>query len=158
MQCLDDCGIGIFPSEPFAVAIDEATMRAIPPLPACPRCGALARPNVLMFGDWGWDSSRSDPQHRRMDAWLRALAGARLVIVEFGAGKAVPTVRITCEEIARRYRGTLIRINPREPEVPAGHLSLPMGALAALRAISERGQGPVLGEEPSGASQPDFHR
>jgi NAD-dependent SIR2 family protein deacetylase len=152
MQCLDDCGIGIFPSEPFAVAIDEATMRAIPPLPACPRCGALARPNVLMFGDWGWDSSRTDPQHRRMDAWLRALAGARLVIVELGAGKAVPTVRITCEDIARRCRGTLIRINLREPDVPAGHLSLPRGALDALRAISGRGQGPVHGDEPSGAS------
>jgi NAD-dependent SIR2 family protein deacetylase len=140
MQCLDDCGIGIFPSEPFAVAIDEETMRAIPPLPACPRCGALARPNVLMFGDWGWDSSRTDPQHRRLDSWLRALAGARLVIVELGAGRAVPTVRITCEEIARRSRGTLIRINPREPDVPAGHLSLPGGALDALRAMDQRYQ------------------
>ena len=140
MQCLDDCGIGIFPSEPFAVAIDEETMRAIPPLPACPGCGALARPNVLMFGDWGWDSSRTDPQHRRLDSWLRALAGARLVIVELGAGRAVPTVRITCEEIARRSRGTLIRINPREPDAPAGHLSLPGGALDALQAIDRQYQ------------------
>jgi NAD-dependent SIR2 family protein deacetylase len=140
MQCLDECGIGIFPSEPFAVAIDEETMRAIPPLPACPRCGAVARPNVLMFGDWGWDSSRTDPQHRRLDSWLRALDGERLVIVELGAGRAVPTVRITCEEIARRCRGTLIRINPREPDVPAGHLSLPRGALDALRTIDQRHQ------------------
>jgi hypothetical protein len=93
-----------------------------------------------MFGDWGWDSSRTDPQHRRLDSWLRALAGARLVIVELGAGRAVPTVRITCEEIARRSRGTLIRINPREPDVPAGHLSLPGGALDALRAIDEQYQ------------------
>ena len=38
-------------------------------------------------------------------------------------------------DIARRYRGTLIRINPREPDVPTGHLALPMGALAAVRAI-----------------------
>jgi NAD-dependent SIR2 family protein deacetylase len=149
MQCWNNCGIGIFPSAPFEVAIDEETMRAIPPLPACPRCGALARPNILMFGDFGWDWSRADPQHRRMDAWLTELGGPRLVIVELGAGKAVPTVRRTSEDIARRSRGTLIRINPREPDVPASHLSLPMGALAALRAISERGQGTVVGAEPS---------
>ena len=55
------------------------------------------------------------------------------MIVELGAGQAVPTVRMTCEDLARRCRGTLIRINPREPEVPPGHISLPMGALAAIR-------------------------
>jgi NAD-dependent SIR2 family protein deacetylase len=34
--------------------------------------------------------------------------------------------------------GTLIRINPREPDVPTGHVSIPLGALAALRAIEHR--------------------
>ena len=38
----------------------------------------------------------------------------------------------TCEEVARKYDGTLIRINTREAEVPAGHISLPLGALAGL--------------------------
>jgi hypothetical protein len=92
-------------------------------------------PNILMFGDWGWDSSRSDAQGHRLTAWLRAPGPARLAIVEIGAGQAVPTVRMTCEDLAHRYDGTLIRINPREPDVPPGHLALPMGALAALRAI-----------------------
>jgi NAD-dependent SIR2 family protein deacetylase len=138
MQCIADCGIGIFPSEPFEVAIDMETMRAIPPLPACPACGALARPNILMFGDRGWDSSRSDTQEHRMAAWLRALSAARLVIVELGAGMAVPTIRIMSEDFTAVPGGTLIRINPREPDVPARHLSLPMGALAALRALDAR--------------------
>ena len=138
MQCMDDCGAGIFPSEPYEVAIDEATMRAVPPLPACPNCGALARPNILMFGDGGWDSSHSDAQHRRLDAWLQTLGGASVVIVEMGAGMAVPTIRIMSEDFVDRPGGTLIRINPREPDVPAGHVALPMGALAALRAIDER--------------------
>ena len=39
MQCLHRCGTGIFSSEPFEVAIDMETMRAIRPLPACPSCG-----------------------------------------------------------------------------------------------------------------------
>jgi NAD-dependent SIR2 family protein deacetylase len=138
MQCMAGCGIGVFSSQPFEVAIDLETMRAIPPLPACPACGALARPNILMFGDWGWDSSRSDVQERRLAAWLLALGPARLVIVELGAGQGVPTVRMVSENAARRLSGTLIRINPREPDVPPGHISLPMGALAALRALSNR--------------------
>lgn len=33
------------------MGVDSATMRARAPLPACPTCGALARPHILMFGD-----------------------------------------------------------------------------------------------------------
>ena len=50
----------------------------------------------------------------------------------------MPTVRRFCEDAARVHHGTLIRINVREPQVPSGHLGLPMGALEALRAIDER--------------------
>ncbi len=138
MQCLEYCGMEIFPSDPYEVAIDEETMRAGPPLPDCPRCGSLARPNILMFGDHGWDSSQSDAQHRRLDAWLHTLGRARAVIIELGAGTHVPTIRIMSEDLLDRLGGTLIRINPREPDVPPGHLAIPTGALAALRAIDER--------------------
>jgi NAD-dependent SIR2 family protein deacetylase len=138
MQCLADCGVGIFASDPYEVAIDEPTMRAVPPLPSCPDCGAPARPNILMFGDGGWDSSASDAQHRRLDAWSRTLGESRAVIIELGAGMAVPTIRIMSEDFIDRPGGTLIRINPREPDGPDGHLALPMGALATLRAIDAR--------------------
>jgi hypothetical protein len=60
------------------------------------------------------------------------------VVVECGAGTAIPTVRLACEDIARRHDATLIRINPREPEVPEDQISLPMGAYDALRALDER--------------------
>jgi hypothetical protein len=40
-----------------------------------------------------------------------------------------------CEDLAERFEGTLVRINPREPEVPDGQIALPLGALEALRAI-----------------------
>jgi NAD-dependent SIR2 family protein deacetylase len=137
MQCLSGCGVGIFSSESYTLSIDLETMRAIPPLPACPECGGMARPNVLMFGDWGWDSSHSDSQQQRLASWLSSIVGSRLVIVECGAGTAVPTVRFTCEDIAHRYRGKLIRVNVREADVPSGHISLAMSALAALRALDE---------------------
>ena len=130
--------MGIFPAAPYSLEIDPETMRAVHPLPSCPRCGGLARPNILMFGDWGWESSRSDDQGRRLQSWLASVAGARIVVVECGAGTAIPTVRLSCEEAAGSRGGTLIRINPREPEVPEGHISLPMGALEALSEIDRR--------------------
>jgi NAD-dependent SIR2 family protein deacetylase len=138
MQCTEDCGVGIFPGEGCEVEIDATTMRAIPPLPACPGCGALARPNILMFGDWGWDSTRTDAQSCRLTTWLSSLRNARLLIIECGAGQGVPTVRLMCEKLARLSGGTLVRINPHEPRVPAGQISLPMSALDALRALDER--------------------
>jgi hypothetical protein len=59
------------------------------------------------------------------------------VVVECGAGSAVPTVRWQCLQTAGEFGGALIRINPREPEGPAGTISFPMGALEALRAMDE---------------------
>jgi hypothetical protein len=96
-----------------------------------------------MFGDFGWDGARTQAQQRRLDAWLRRVDGARLVIVEMGAGKAIPTIRLFCEQTAHRTRGVLIRINPREPEVPAGGIALPMAALQALEAIDSNLSGPA---------------
>jgi NAD-dependent SIR2 family protein deacetylase len=139
MQCTRSCGVGIFPAGPLAVEVDETTFRAAEPLPACPECGALARPNILMFGDFDWDPDRSVAPSDLLHGWLTsvAAAGARLAIVEFGAGRAVPTIRYTCERAAREAGGTLVRVNPREPEVPLGHIALPMSALEALRAIDQ---------------------
>src|SRR5262249_5078590 len=91
-QCTNDCGIGIVEPGTIELTIGEETMRAVPPLPSCPRCGALARPNILMFGDWSWDSAWTDAQIRRMDQWIESLSGAHLVLIECGAGGAIPTV------------------------------------------------------------------
>jgi NAD-dependent SIR2 family protein deacetylase len=142
MQCLAGCGVGVFSAEGQTVEIDPATMRAVGRLPACPRCGSLARPNILMFGDGGWDPSDSDAQAGRLRAWLGrvAQADARLVVVECGAGTAIPTVRMFCERLATIPGATLIRVNSREPRAPAGSIAVPTGALEALRAIDTQVQ------------------
>ena len=75
---------------------------------------------------------------RRMASWIDSLGDARLVVIECGAGQAIPTVRVTSQNVVRELGGTLVRINTREPEVPAGHVSLPMGAFDALLALDAR--------------------
>lgn len=137
-QCTRACGVGIFPAADAPV-VDEATLRAAEPLPRCPACGALARPNVLMFGDGGWDACRTEAQEARFEAWLDDHAGPRLVVIECGAGTAIPTVRSLGERLVRRSRATLVRVNVREPQLPSelagGSVSMASGALAALTAI-----------------------
>ncbi|ATY15236.1 NAD-dependent protein deacetylase [Amycolatopsis sp. AA4] len=130
LQCLAGCSREIWPAEGIAVDLDEATMRARPPLPSCPRCGSLARPNILMFGDFDWVPDRSQEQLDELTAWRRAHRD--LVVVELGAGQAVPTVR-RYSELASAATGALIRINPREPQIRHGRgISIAAGALETL--------------------------
>ncbi|MDV6011439.1 NAD-dependent protein deacetylase [Haloechinothrix sp. LS1_15] len=134
LQCLAGCTGEIWPADGYSVTIDPDTMRARPPLPSCPGCGAAARPNILMFGDADWIADRSQEQLTRLRAWQRERRS--LVVIELGAGTAVPTVR-RYAEAATATSGALIRINPREPETRSG-TSLPTGALEALQEIDRR--------------------
>lgn len=141
MQCLGDCGLGIVPADPYQVEVDPETFRAADPLPACPRCKGLLRPNILMFGDGGWDHSRTLAQEKRMNAWLAQVkeAGGKAAIVECGAGTAIPSVRIFGDDCVEALPGsTIVRVNIREPDVAEGHVGLPLGALEALTRIDER--------------------
>ena len=137
LQCSQPCSNRIWSADAFEIDVDEDTFRAASELPECPDCGAIARPNVLMFGDWHWIPQRTAEQERRFSEWLARAAGPKLVIVEMGAGSAVPTVRMTSERVASRSGATLIRINPREPQVPHGHIGIEANALEALEAIDE---------------------
>jgi NAD-dependent SIR2 family protein deacetylase len=136
VQCTRPCSPDLWAAPTPAPQVDPETMRAADPLPRCPGCGALARPNILMFGDGAWVEVRAEEQQDAFRGWLGGLGSARLVIMEFGAGTAVATVRSTTEGLLRRRaRTTLVRVNPREPEGPPGTLSLPMGGLAACQAL-----------------------
>lgn len=147
LQCTGPCCDEIWEVEDLSVEVDETTFRAAGPLPTCPYCGGVARPNVLMFGDWLWVPHRTSAQEERLRRWLEGLDRGT-VVVEVGAGTAVPTVRLTSEHLARRPGGSLIRINPREPQVPPGAIGLPLGGLEALDALDRLLGGP--GVEPLG--------
>lgn len=141
LQCLAPCCEAIWPATDFIPDVDEehCLLRGEPP--ACPRCGGCARPNVLMFGDADWIDDRAQAQARRLEARLRL--SSRPVVVEIGAGQAVPTVRHFSQQLAFDRRAPVIRINPREPEVPGlpQAVGLPLNALEALRAIDAAREG-----------------
>ena len=137
VQCQRPCSTEVVEAG-ADLTIDETTFRAEEPMPRCPGCGDLRRPNVLRFGDPLWVSARADAQTDRLESWLARVGaeGARLVIVELGAGSAIPTVRRTSERTATAMKAPLIRINLREPEVPAGQIGIAGGALEVLRRIA----------------------
>lgn len=138
LQCSLPCRSTIWPADDVDIELDHETMRATGPLPECPDCGALARPNILMFSDYTWVPDRSQRDLDALATWRRGLHGKRLVVVEIGAGNAIPTVRRQAE-LASAATGALIRINPREPDVRHGRgISLPMPAAEALGEIQSR--------------------
>jgi len=127
-------------AEALLITAGEDTFQALPPLPACPHCHALARPNILMFGDGSWNPRRTDAQQMALQHWLHGLtkAKATAVVVELGAGTAIATVRHFSETVAVELGATLVRINPREPIVPRGGVGLRLGAAEGLTRICER--------------------
>ena len=134
LQCVRGCSDQLWPTELPHLDIDPETIRARGELPCCPQCGGLARPNILMFGDGGWNSRRSAAQAWRFQAWLNRVSRERLVAVELGAGTAIPTVR----SVAESSGGFVIRINPRDTEPPRHGVALSCGALEALETLNER--------------------
>jgi len=134
LQCTAPCSTAIWPACALVPQVDELRCRMLGALPACPRCGALARPNILMFDDWHWLEQRTAAQAARQAAWLAAVR--RPVVIELGAGLAIPTVRHFSRRAVELHGASLVRINLREPAVQrSSDVGLRMGALAALHAI-----------------------
>lgn len=100
-------------------------------VPTCPHCGGAARPNILMFGDSAWIDHSMRVQHARLQGWRNKVE--RLLVIEIGAGTAIPTVRIFGEG----QDAPIIRINPDEAETDADRgVSLKMSGIEAMRGIA----------------------
>ena len=133
LQCTLPCCSELYSSDDLDLEIDHEKCLATSELPRCD-CGAVMRPNILMFGDHFWLSHRTDEQQWRYTKWKESIDLNKLVTIEMGAGTAVPTVRFFSE---RHKRGSIIRINPREPQGPEKVISIATGALEALSKIKE---------------------
>ncbi len=136
-QCTRSCSNHIWDASKETIDVDLDIFEAKGDLPKCRKCGSIARPNILMFGDWNWISNRSNEQSDRMHKWITKLinSNAKIAIIEMGAGSSVPTVRMQSERVSSYENARLIRINPREYDVPIGEIGLPLAAKEALGLI-----------------------
>lgn len=133
LQCTANCSGQIWATANLHPQVDETACQWQGELPRCPHCGALARPNILMFDDWQWNHTRSQQQRMLLDMWLDS-ATAPLVI-EIGAGRSVPTVRNFTRRMQQRG-SALVRINLREANIHnPDAIELALGAREALQAI-----------------------
>jgi NAD-dependent SIR2 family protein deacetylase len=131
LQCVNGCLDDIWSADDFHPVVDEDRCELISEFPRCAQCGDIARPNILMFGDWNWLESRSNLQSVGLHTWRQSVS--RLVVIEIGAGKDIPTVR----NYSERVGGQLIRINPRDDQVPEGGISIRSNSLEALQLIEQ---------------------
>ena len=134
LQCTARCNEIIWPTADLHPQVDETTCQWQGELPRCPHCGALLRPNILMFDDWQWNHARSQKQRMLLDRWLDSAQSP--LVIEIGVGHAIATVR----DFSRRMqqRGSrLIRINPDDARIhnPYG-IEIALGAKDALEAIA----------------------
>lgn len=138
LQCQACCGSKVWSSETHRPKVDMVSFRETGRLPTCPRCERVARPAVMMFGDYAWDASEFDVQAEKRMKFLETVARSRkkLVVVELGAGTSISTVRDFSETVSAKFRCPLVRINVRESQGPTSStISVPMGARDALLAI-----------------------
>ena len=134
LQCLKLCHNGIWAADAVQPEVDEDQCLLLNAAPTCPRCGGLARPNVLMFTDFEWLTHRQRAQARRMEDWLAGVQAP--VVVEVGAGTAIPSVREFSQRVIYEFGGRLIRINPAESSVPIPFdVGFAAGAAETLMAI-----------------------
>lgn len=86
-----------------------------------------------MFADHDWNERITARQRMRLDAWLAGVG--KLVTIEIGAGKDIPTIR----NFGERQNGAMIRINPQYYGLQPGKgVSLHLGGLEALRLIKNK--------------------
>lgn len=138
LQCTNECKSGVWRADECIPTVDAESCQLLSLPPHCPECGALARPNILMFNDWNWTPQRSESQSRAEAKWLDSIAEsqARIVVVEIGAGTAIPSVRHFSHRISHEFGGRIIRINPGESKVPSSmDIGIAMGSLEALKRI-----------------------
>lgn len=137
LQCSKPCATTIWPADAFVPQVDDAKCMLVNAAPRCPDCGEVARPNIMMFGDFTWHAWRTANQEAQFHRWLDDVS--RLVVVEIGAGSAIPSVRNFSHDLIIEHGARLIRINPRDPAVPSSHdVSIAAPALQSLLAIERR--------------------
>jgi O-acetyl-ADP-ribose deacetylase (regulator of RNase III)/NAD-dependent SIR2 family protein deacetylase len=126
LQCMRPCREdAVFEARPYldkivpAISADGVIPHHL--VPKCPHCGGKAFGNVR-GGSW-FLHSKYEEQNAALQRWMQDLVDSKkaVAVIEIGAGFNTPMVtRFPAESFVRALgdRGSLIRINPSDPEVP----------------------------------------
>jgi len=106
VQCANRCCHELWPMPKFSGEITEHNQ-----IPKCDRCGSIVRPAVMMFNDPWFVMNLVEEQSQQCMRWYENKQN--VVGIEFGAGLAVPSIRVHGQERTQ----TLIRINPHDFQV-----------------------------------------
>ncbi|HLD77792.1 MAG TPA: hypothetical protein VJB16_02060, partial [archaeon] len=110
---------------------DPATFRATGPVPRCPRCNAVARPNVSFFDDdeESFVADRSGAQRATLLRYLKTVTRSpshALLVLEIGCGVSVHSLRFETAALqASGINCQLIRINPTHCDPGAAEAKKP---------------------------------
>ncbi|MDP2771335.1 MAG: Sir2 family NAD-dependent protein deacetylase [Giesbergeria sp.] len=133
LQCTAHCSGELWPTAGLRPQVDEAAVQLQSELPRCPRCGALARPNILMFDDWHWNQARSDRQRALLDRWLDKTPAP--LVLEIGARCAIASLRHFTKRMQQRG-SPLIRITLHEANIHnPDDIEITLGAKDTLEGI-----------------------
>lgn len=138
LQCSTPCSERIWSADELEPEVNMQLCMLTSALPLCPDCGAVARPNILMFGDGQWVADRTGQQQDGFASWLERVR--RPLVMEIGAGTAVATVRSFARRVQLRYNADMLRINPdgqHEYEAGADFVWISSGARVALGAVAD---------------------
>lgn len=131
LQCSKPCHEGIWSASSLMSKTDDAKCEWIAEsLPTCPKCRGLARPNILMFDDWGWINTYTTIGKGWLEQWIKQVG--TFVVLEIGAGTGLPTIR----RIGRSFGRPLVRINPLSLNEVDVDITVNCGALEGLRGIA----------------------
>lgn len=139
LQCSKTCQRIAWDINTLDVQIDYSTMTASDPLPPCPTCGSVSRPNIFMFGDtedsYVWEESMDGA--RRFREWRKKNLHKKVVILEIGVG-AEGLKNHVQKYYDEFHSATLIRINPeRDSTYSKDIFQIQLGAKDALIALCE---------------------
>jgi len=137
LQCCIPCSQEIWESKGLDVEIDHHTMRAKDPLPSCPVCGALSRPNIFMYGDntESYLYAPAEISAKKFRAFREKYINRRVLILDIGVGAEGMKAHITAY---KQLFADVIHccINPHIPDMTDHDLHIAKSAKDALMEVS----------------------
>ena len=136
IKCSGQCK-GTFNAPDEVIDIDENL--ECKDYPKCSSCNRAMRPNILMFSDGNYDNFSTAVKETNFIDFKEKYKDDEILVIEIGAGTAIPTVRSVTESFIKDNKNTVIRINPRECfneyKDILGYFEFESGALDSLEKI-----------------------